>query len=246
MITVYSATAADVWPDPFYRPASKAVEDAIFVEAKRVTADDIERCGLNAAPWYCAFYIAQHRVEARIEAEKELAKADVQRRQSPPQPKPVAKGSVHPSAKKWELWPKSAADAYANETSRKHSEDWRRKRVPLAVYRPSLDDRQAATISDCRKIFRETLVYSDMISEALVFYVNELYKRIKDLEERRMPEYRGIWSEGEDYDESSLVTSGGSLWISSIKSKGVRPGDGKCWELAAKKGRDGRHCAKDT
>jgi hypothetical protein len=244
-LTVDTARPQDIWPDPDFRPASQEVEDAIFAEAKRVTADDIARCGLNAAPWYCAFFIAEDRVKARLEAEQEKNAAEAKRRKSPPQPRPVARGGVHPSAMKWAKWPKppdvdklkDVPDRY-----REHLREWYQERAPgLGVYRPELDDRQTPTIGDLRKVHREVTIALDQAMCTIVY----LSKRIKDLEARKMPEYRGIWQDGETYPESSLVTSQGSLWISKAQTKGVRPGDGSCWELAAKRGRDGRHAPRD-
>jgi hypothetical protein len=250
-LTTATATPRDIWPDGCPHDAETEAE-IISVARYIITEDDVQRSGLTYAPWYIPYYLAEGVVQKRREVSKKLKQRKREQRlkkpQTPPPPQPVAKGSMHPSAVKWARWPTSRTEADAevdDEAYRKHCEDWRRKRGPLAVYRPELDDRQPATISDARKLYRETMIHADIVGEALVFYVKELSKRIKALEERPDLKYRGIWSEGEDYDEASFVTHQGSLWIAKVKSKGVRPGDGACWQLCAKKGRDGRHAPRD-
>jgi hypothetical protein len=52
--------------------------------------------------------------------------------------------------------------------------------------------------------------------------------------------YCGIWATGQDYVVGNSVTHGGSLWICRKPTHG-RPGeDVHGWQLAVKKGRDGR------
>lgn len=57
----------------------------------------------------------------------------------------------------------------------------------------------------------------------------------KQLEARS---YKGIWKEGL-YQKENLVTLGGSVWIAKSDTSS-RPGTDGTWQLAVKKGRDGR------
>lgn len=53
--------------------------------------------------------------------------------------------------------------------------------------------------------------------------------------------YRGIFSEGVQYDKGDCVTFGGSLWHAKSDTSTAKPGaDESAWTLAVKKGRDGR------
>jgi hypothetical protein len=53
--------------------------------------------------------------------------------------------------------------------------------------------------------------------------------------------YRGVHKDGEAYEEGDTVTSGGSLWV-ALKDATTKPGieGGSEWQLAVKRGRDGR------
>lgn len=57
-------------------------------------------------------------------------------------------------------------------------------------------------------------------------------ERIADL-------YRGTWDEEEGYRKGDMVTAAGSLWVARSDAPG-RPGDGEGWQLAVKRGRDGK------
>jgi integrin beta 3 len=50
--------------------------------------------------------------------------------------------------------------------------------------------------------------------------------------------YRGVWQDGQAYEEGDTVTWGGSLWHANKGTAG-KP-DGGDWTLCAKKGRDGK------
>jgi hypothetical protein len=53
--------------------------------------------------------------------------------------------------------------------------------------------------------------------------------------------YRGVWKADVAYDENAAVTHDGSIWISKITSKGLRPGDGNVgWQVACKRGSNAR------
>ena len=50
---------------------------------------------------------------------------------------------------------------------------------------------------------------------------------------------RGIFRDGEKYARGDATTFGGNLWLAQEPTT-EKPGDGKGWRLAVKKGRDGR------
>jgi hypothetical protein len=52
--------------------------------------------------------------------------------------------------------------------------------------------------------------------------------------------YRGVYREGEQYEQGDVCTWGGSLWHCDTQTKDKPGGEQKCWTLAAKKGRDGK------
>jgi hypothetical protein len=53
--------------------------------------------------------------------------------------------------------------------------------------------------------------------------------------------YRGIWRDGEDYARGDTATRGGSLWVLTAEKSAGQPGtDNSGWQLAVKKGTDGR------
>ena len=67
-----------------------------------------------------------------------------------------------------------------------------------------------------------------------------LRRQVRELQARPTLKYAGAWKSNDEYVESSLVSHSGSLFIATIKSKGLRPGDGSGWKLVCKRGRDGR------
>lgn len=67
-----------------------------------------------------------------------------------------------------------------------------------------------------------------------------LRAQIKALDARPTLEYRGTWTRGMPYGTASGVTHRGSLWIARGPTV-EEPGDGATsWQLAAKRGRDGK------
>ena len=65
--------------------------------------------------------------------------------------------------------------------------------------------------------------------------------RVKTLGTFVLPyeQYQGVWEDGRGYVKGDLVTWAGSMWHCSDPTV-VKPGDGKAWTLAVKRGRDGR------
>lgn len=51
--------------------------------------------------------------------------------------------------------------------------------------------------------------------------------------------YRDVWKEGESYRAGDMVTWAGAMWHANEPNT-VKPGDGKAWTLAVKRGRDGK------
>ena len=68
--TVYDAQDYDIWPDASARPPSAMREVIRQVAQDEVTLEDVEDSGLTFAPWFSKFYLAEHRVRARMEAAK--------------------------------------------------------------------------------------------------------------------------------------------------------------------------------
>jgi hypothetical protein len=68
--------------------------------------------------------------------------------------------------------------------------------------------------------------------------VESLQARIVALEARPEIHYRGVWAEGE-YCEGDFVTHAGSCWHCNERTKS-KPGDGAAWQLAVKRGADGK------
>jgi hypothetical protein len=60
-----------------------------------------------------------------------------------------------------------------------------------------------------------------------------------------IPEYRGVWRDGE-YEAGDIVTWAGSLWHANGSTKD-KPGDGDtAWTLIVKRGRDGKDLRSDA
>jgi len=79
-------------------------------------------------------------------------------------------------------------------------------------------------------------VIKDMIDAA----VKPLHERIAKLESRPEMKYHGTWQQDKVYSEGAFTTDNGSLWAAKRASVGKRPGTDDSWQLAAKKGKDGR------
>lgn len=84
---------------------------------------------------------------------------------------------------------------------------------------------------------REALAARDKVIEELVGRVSILER---DFENRKGLEYFGTWSADVRYRKNAAVTHDGSTWIlKDAESLGAAP-PGNGWQLAVKKGRDGR------
>ncbi|MCM0752226.1 hypothetical protein DEA98_16105 [Brucella pseudogrignonensis] len=56
--------------------------------------------------------------------------------------------------------------------------------------------------------------------------------------------YRGVYKSGENYEQGDTVTWDGSCWVAR-KANADKPGDGENWQLAVKRGRNGRTSSND-
>ena len=77
--------------------------------------------------------------------------------------------------------------------------------------------------------------------------IEELERRIAALEAAPSLRYVGVWRDGTDYPPQTAVTRSGSTWITIAGARaGQMPGlhgdddEGSPWQLAVKRGRDGR------
>lgn len=60
---------------------------------------------------------------------------------------------------------------------------------------------------------------------------------LKELLEART--YQGVWDEKKAYAKENSVSFGGSVWIARADTT-KKPGEHESWQLAVKRGRDGR------
>jgi hypothetical protein len=71
-------------------------------------------------------------------------------------------------------------------------------------------------------------------------HLEALEQRIEVMEEERKNfAYRGVWEAGLAYRAGNFVTDGGSVWHCK-RTTTQRPGPGDAWQLAVKRGQDGR------
>jgi hypothetical protein len=95
----------------------------------------------------------------------------------------------------------------------------------------------------------ETEKFVDTIIKTIKGAVGKAHVRIDALEQRIADhearpagvKYCGVWQAGQDHALGDAVTHKGSLWIAKSYHVHSEPGeDPVCWQLAVKKGRDGR------
>lgn len=55
-----------------------------------------------------------------------------------------------------------------------------------------------------------------------------------------VPIYRDVWVEGKSYEMGDMATWGGSVWICVVETSIEKPGTGKEWRLAVKRGAEGK------
>lgn len=77
--------------------------------------------------------------------------------------------------------------------------------------------------------------FAEGIGEALGAHLRELKQRLVELEQRQL-KLGGTYKSGVTYDENTLVSFQGGLWLSRSTTT-ARPGSGSpAWRLAVKRG----------
>jgi hypothetical protein len=248
MLTVHTAKPKDIWPDG--SGYSRQIEDEIIrVARNEITNEDVTRSGLSFAPWFIPFYLAEERVRERAKNRETIRKHRARQPKPATSPQPIPKGGTHPSAARWSKWPKLGNLDGLPVDYQEHLKEWSSsvRRSTLAVYRPNLDDSALATVSDCRKIFRDLQLRDDALQGTLIYVlkthtkeIKELEDKVAELETRKIPQYRGVWQEDQHYNEADLVTYGGSMWYCKRTVTGRPSTNHDAWQLCVKSGRDGR------
>ena len=74
-----------------------------------------------------------------------------------------------------------------------------------------------------------------------------LIEKIAELEARSVQaaefRYRGVWQPGETYKKNNFITFDSSVWVCLRETEG-KPGQCLDWQLAVKKGRDGKDATR--
>jgi len=70
--------------------------------------------------------------------------------------------------------------------------------------------------------------------------IAKLEARLATLETRPTLRYMGVWAQGISYRAGDFVTDHGSMFHCNETGTKSRPGDGAGWQLAVKRGMDGR------
>ena len=85
----------------------------------------------------------------------------------------------------------------------------------------------------------------EAVAEYVQKQVGPLLRRIEELEaQQKNWKYRGAWDNDTDYQVGNFTTHSGSLWHAKADSRGKRPGiNPEQWQLAVKRGGDGRTAA---
>jgi hypothetical protein len=84
----------------------------------------------------------------------------------------------------------------------------------------------------------ETLV--DLIRQHVAAVTRPLHDRIEALEKQAAEfKYVGVWRGGASYRKHNFCTHDGSVWICLSDTEG-KPGQSLQWQLAVRKGRDGK------
>jgi hypothetical protein len=66
-----------------------------------------------------------------------------------------------------------------------------------------------------------------------------LKAQIAELQARPQLKYCGVFEAGRKYAPGEIVTHDGSMWFCHLSTQ-ARPGDGDQWQLAVKRGQNGR------
>lgn len=152
---------------------------------------------------------------------------------------PIRRKSGAPAQKKWDEIIEAALNEEAvHKTHLQASEmiareiERSRKGQPTSAVRFS----QAEWIA-----ILDSLKASRAFTLSLFDICRTLHARLVAVEQREdgpQLAYRGVWTEGEQYERGSIVTHGGSAWHADAKTSLKPPSPD--WTLMVKKGRDGR------
>ncbi len=74
-------------------------------------------------------------------------------------------------------------------------------------------------------------------------HIQELYRRIAELEAQPYLREAGVWEQDKAYGVGMVVTDHGSAWVCKQVTC-QRPGESDHWRLLAKRGRDGKGAAR--
>jgi hypothetical protein len=104
-------------------------------------------------------------------------------------------------------------------------------------------------MSDAEGMFEEVLAkeIADLIRQHVAAATMPLRDRIEMLELRTVDaekqaaefRYRGVWQPSEQYCRNNFCTHDGSVWVCLRDTEG-KPGQCLDWQLAVRKGRDGK------
>ena len=80
----------------------------------------------------------------------------------------------------------------------------------------------------------------DLIRQHVAAVTKSLRDRVEVLEKQAAEfKYVGVWRDGANYRKNNFCTHDGSVWICLADTEG-RPGQSLQWQLAVKRGRDGK------
>lgn len=81
---------------------------------------------------------------------------------------------------------------------------------------------------------------TDLLAVEVGELIGQLMNRIDALEARPTLKFIGVWHKGVSYQEANAVSHDGSVWI-ALRATDAKPGEpGSGWQLAVKKGANGR------
>lgn len=127
--------------------------------------------------------------------------------------------------------------------------------VDVPDWRPSeLEEKvKLAGLSDKSTPILLTVRWLDVVRSAAGEALDALKERLAEAEatiaalaerlaaaEMRGLDYRGVWQKADSYRRGDAVTYDGSLWIALQSVEADKPGASDAWQLAAKRGRDGK------
>ena len=142
----------------------------------------------------------------------------------------------------WQGKPLSQAalddEAEHSEFLRKAALDLAAKQPPPALTAPAAPAPRSQHVSKADLDRRLSKVCEDLGRGVRKLVVEPLERKIADLEQKQI-KLGGIWREGQQYDERTLVQKDGGLWLSMAPTS-AKPGNGSpAWKLVVKRGAAG-------